>query len=369
MVSHTSIQATPERVFHERKPDTGIVRRLVRFLSYHTKVVRLFGFLVAGHFFVGNAQAQDLEFSQFESSDQYVNPAFAGTGGAGRLIANYRNQWPDMPNSYLSYRVSYDQPVGDINSGFGLYALKDDQGDGVLSGFQLGFQYMYQVKLGPVAALNFGMQLGLIQHRLNWDKLQFFDQIDPIYGFNDGAGLPNPTNEALPPSLSTSLFDIGVGAAIVTEKLFAGLSFGHLTQPAYGFFSTGATSLPMSVSIQAGGQIRQKKRRDPFIALPTVVWHGQGGANLLQVGSACSKNLVMGGLYLKSNLTNDAGVVVMAGLRTDWMMFTYSYDVASGALSGESGGAHEVGLIFRLDDAGRATKGKYYDLVTRPGIF
>jgi hypothetical protein len=59
----------------------------------------------------------------------------------------------------------------------------------------------------------------------------------------------------------------------------------------------------------------------------------------------------------------------MAGFRKDWLLFTYSYDLTLGGLAGETGGAHEVGLIFRLDDAGKNAKGKHYNVLPRPTVF
>ncbi len=354
---------------HQRTQKGHIALIPLRSVQNYAKNLACLWFMICGHFFVENVHAQDVQFTQLDASDNYLNPAFAGSGGAGRLTANFRSQWPDMPQTYMSYRLNYDQPIGDASSGFGLYMIKDDLGDGVLSGFQLGFQYMYQVKLTSTAALNFGMQVGMQQQRLNWDRLQLFDQIDPVFGFNNAAGLPNPTNEPLPPSLSRTQLDLGTGVAIVTEKVFTGLSFHHLNTPVAGFYSYDTVAVPMGISFQAGVQIKQKKKRDPFIAVPFITWYGQGGANQLQIGSTFAKSLVMGGLYLKNNLSGMSNVSIMAGFRKDWLVFTYSYDATLGGLSGETGGAHEVGLIFRLEDAGKAAKGKYYNVLMRPSIF
>lgn len=47
-----------------------------------------------------DANAQDPEFTQFYAAPVYTNPAMAGTGscnGGGRVVLNYRNQWPSLP--------------------------------------------------------------------------------------------------------------------------------------------------------------------------------------------------------------------------------------------------------------------------------
>ncbi|HPE98579.1 MAG: PorP/SprF family type IX secretion system membrane protein [Chitinophagales bacterium] len=338
--------------------------------SFEPKVLSLLWFLALGHFSATFVQAQDLRFTQWHASDMVLNPAFAGAGAGGRFTANFRSQWPDMPQTYLSYRICYDQPISDVNSGFGIYMLQDDLGDQVLKNLNLGFQYMYQAKVSSSAAFNFGAQIGMVQRKLNWNQLQFYDQINPVYGFNNAQGIPNPTNEPQPADLSTTVLDLGLGAAFVTEKAYTGISFLHVNQPPNTFYDYEEDRLPMAISWQGGLFLKQKHRkRDPFMAEPTVQLISQGGFSQLQLGSYFAKSFVMGGFFLKNNFSGMSDVSILAGLKKDWILFTYSYDVTVGGLSGETGGSHEVGLIFRLDQAGKHSKGKYYSVLPRPSVF
>ena len=59
---------------------------------------------------VFRGMAQDPHFSQYYAAPTYLNPAFAGTGADHRFIANYRNQWPDISNGFITYAFSYDLP-------------------------------------------------------------------------------------------------------------------------------------------------------------------------------------------------------------------------------------------------------------------
>ena len=86
------------------------------FVSNYMKMKRalrtiLFGFIFGG---TVNLFAQDPELTQFYAAPVYTNPALAGSavcqsGAAGRLAINYRNQWPNLPGTFRSYCVSWDQ--------------------------------------------------------------------------------------------------------------------------------------------------------------------------------------------------------------------------------------------------------------------
>ncbi|WP_417266065.1 type IX secretion system membrane protein PorP/SprF, partial [Brumimicrobium sp.] len=49
------------------------------------------------------AYAQDPQFSQFYANPIYLNPAFAGSHGCPRFAVNYRNQWPALSGTFVTY--------------------------------------------------------------------------------------------------------------------------------------------------------------------------------------------------------------------------------------------------------------------------
>ena len=59
--------------------------------------------------------SQDLEFTQFYANPLYLNPAFAGSHGCPRVSMNYRDQWPGLSGSYVSYSACYDQYISSIS--------------------------------------------------------------------------------------------------------------------------------------------------------------------------------------------------------------------------------------------------------------
>ena len=77
-----------------------------------------------------SGKAQDPQFSQFYANPLYLNPALAGATECARINLNYRNQWPSLTKAFITYSMTYDQNLSSINSGFGLIAMNDRQGDG-----------------------------------------------------------------------------------------------------------------------------------------------------------------------------------------------------------------------------------------------
>lgn len=302
--------------------------------------------------------AQDLRFTQIHASETFLNPAFTGSSTDARFILNFRDQWPNMPQTYVSYRACFEDYIAAIRSGIGVYAFQDNQGDNTYTTTNFGFQYMYQARLGESLALNIGMQFNFAQINLNWTKLQFYDQIDLLYGFNDIFGNPNPSSEPLPPALNNDYFDIGSGALLVGRHFYIGFSAFHLTEPTMSFYGNNASQLPVSFSGQAGLQVLNEKKRNPLVFNPVAVYTFQAGFQQIEAGAYLKKNLLITGLFFKHNTQNLSDIALCAGITKDFFSFAYSYDIAVGDLAGFSGGAHEVSMIFTLPESKSGTARK-----------
>ena len=87
------------------------------------------------------SKAQDAHFSQFYANPLYLNPALAGAENCPRLTLNYRNQWPGLGQTYVTYSVGYDQFVSAIHGGIGFHLLHDNQAKGAFSTSQVNAMY------------------------------------------------------------------------------------------------------------------------------------------------------------------------------------------------------------------------------------
>ena len=128
-------------------------------------------------------KAQDAEFSQFYANPLYLNPALAGAQICPRAVVNYRNQWPGLAKSFVTYSASYDQYINKLHGGIGVLVNLDNAGDGILKTTQASLMYAYSLQAAENLYINMAIQGTFLQKSLNWDLLQFGDQIDPQQGF------------------------------------------------------------------------------------------------------------------------------------------------------------------------------------------
>src|SRR5579862_3074090 len=100
------------------------------------------------------AKGQDPAFSQFFASPLTLNPALTGKfNGSVRVAGNYRNQWPQINNAYITSTVSVDGNIltnritnGDA-WGVGLMAMTDKTADGILTSNYVAISTSYQKAL------------------------------------------------------------------------------------------------------------------------------------------------------------------------------------------------------------------------------
>ncbi|MCK5840480.1 MAG: PorP/SprF family type IX secretion system membrane protein, partial [Bacteroidales bacterium] len=178
-----------------------------------------------------NLFGQDPSFSQFYANPMYLNPAFAGSTYCGRLILNFRDQWPSISNGYVTYSASYDQSLEKISSGYGIMFMGDRQGDGALSTMMISGLYSYKLKVTESLNVDFGVQATYNQMKMDWDKFVFGDMIDPN---NGSSTLPTHENSA---NWNTSInyIDFSFGfLAGYEDKLFGGVAVQHINEPDNG---------------------------------------------------------------------------------------------------------------------------------------
>ena len=109
---------------------------------------------------------QDPTFSQFYSNRLYLNPAFAGTAKCPRLTLNYRNQWPGIDNSFITYAASFDQQIDAIKGGLGVQVMSDREGEGVLSTTSAALMYSYQFSINRNFSIRAGFQGTFVLRKL-----------------------------------------------------------------------------------------------------------------------------------------------------------------------------------------------------------
>ena len=97
--------------------------------------------------FVKGTFSQEVHFSQFFAAPLYLSPSLAGSTEGSRVAFNFRDQWPKIPNTFISTAFSIDHNFRNMNSGLGLLVFADQAGDGNLGLINAGLIYSYDISI------------------------------------------------------------------------------------------------------------------------------------------------------------------------------------------------------------------------------
>lgn len=282
------------------------------------------------------AFAQDPAFSQFYANPLYLNPALAGSAQCPRVILNYRNQWPGIPATYVTYSASYDQYVDGLHGGIGLQAYHDRAGTGIINTNHVSGMYAYQTAIDKNISIKAAFQATYYQRSIDWSQLTFGDQIHRRYGFiYQTAETPIQEN--------VNKLDFSTGFLIFTQRLYAGASVHHLTQPDESFFAGSESRLPRKFTGHAGALIPMNREREEEGSIsPNIIYERQGEFDHLNLGLYVNRGPITGGVWYR---WGDA-LIFLVGLYTPQFRFGYSYDVTVSRLGTQTLGSHEISVTM-----------------------
>jgi type IX secretion system PorP/SprF family membrane protein len=290
--------------------------------------------------------AQDASFSQYYGNPLYLNPAMAGMKICPRITLNYRNQWPSIPGTFVTYAASYDQYIEPVSGGIGIHVMSENMGDGAMHINSAGGLYSYRLELSRFLTLNAGFQATYTQFGLNWDKFIFEDQIL--------SGAP-VSREAKPQHLTVSLIDFSSGILFgYDQRIYGGVAVHHMNQPRIRFYDDSKNSqLDMKITVHAGalfglqGNSRRIDVEDLSIS-PNIMYQRQGTFNQLNYGLYLNMYpFVFGGWY-RHDIQNPDAVIALIGFQQPSFKIGYSYDYTVSGLTNATGGAHEVSFTWQL---------------------
>jgi len=302
--------------------------------------------------FSKDGQAQDPEFSQFYANPLYLNPAFAGAVICPRAVVNYRNQWPGLSKSYVTYNASYDQYINKIHGGIGVLLNVDNAGEGILKTTQASLIYAFSLRAAENLYINMAIEGTFYQKSLNWDLLQFGDQIDPQQGF------VLPTLET-PPNNSSVIFpDFSAGIVFGWKGiLHGGFAVNHLTEPNMAFYTQNQNKLPMkitghvgvNINLEGGGIGFAEDNEPKFYIAPNLLYQQQGDFHQLNAGVYIIRLPIVIGTWFRHNFENADAIIVLVGINYKNIRIGYSYDITLSKLKSNTGGAHEVSLAWQFN--------------------
>ncbi|MGC9343401.1 MAG: PorP/SprF family type IX secretion system membrane protein [Bacteroidales bacterium] len=291
--------------------------------------------------------SQDVQFTQFYASKLYLAPSFAGAIQQDRIALSYRNQWPAIPGTFISYTFAYDHYFSNFNSGVGFLLFRDVAGSGSLSTTNFGIQYSYDFQINNYWHIRPGAHFYFSQTGLDFDKLIWNDQILP--------GGTGQTSIEQPPLESKADIDFASSILVYSEKHWLGFTVDHLLKPRNSLYDT-EQFVPLKVSVFGGTQvIRRGKLLNPVDETLSLafLFKSQAGINQLDLGLYWYKEPLVFGLWYRgipivNNEKVGDAISFLTGYKIENFSFGYSYDFTISKLLSSTGGSHEVSLIYEF---------------------
>jgi type IX secretion system PorP/SprF family membrane protein len=316
------------------------------------------------------SEAQDPSFSQSYNNPIYMNPALTGANKGMRIFLNDMRQWTRVPGNFNTATVSADVAEECSSVGLGVTALHDERGEGFLTTNSFGMTASWS---RPIVSrkLDFAFGLGgnFVQKSLDWSKLEFSDQFDPVLG--------KITNvNAQPQNTGRGFADINAGVSFkylvdlksgFTMLNNFGFAVHHINRPNEGLID--ASRLPALFTLHAGSLIPIGKhwtQKGEFV-FPYFVYNWQELFNPsykiqreIVAGCYIFKNSILYGFHYRDGyLPFSAGNTNQLGLSVGYQIpfrntshafqLTYSYMFPMDGVSYSVTGTHEICLLIMFD--------------------
>ena len=287
------------------------------------KILALGMFLV---FIVAGASAQfDVSMSQYMHNRYAINKAFAGSREALSLFGSFRKKWAGVNGSPSGQYFSGHTPLKNDKVALGLSLFNQQYAVSQHTGFALS--YTYRIKTNDHTWLGFSLSGGGDFTSADWNDVFLIDGNDEAFAANETSF--NPI--------------IGFGAAMYSDKFFAGISI-----PSFFVQSEYADSLNFDMgkinyiatagyAFDAGGRwmvqpsfmARYDGLMSEFIAdiNTTVVYNSQ--------------------IWIGVSYRTNNEMVALAGYQiTPQLRFAYSYNYTMSEIGSYNSGTHEISIQY-----------------------
>lgn len=302
-------------------------------------------------------RSQDAHYNTVDQSLIYLNPSYAGSENCLRNQTNYRNQWPALSGTDLTYQTCFDSYIKEINGGIAFRASSEDQNRGALRRVGIELTYAQYFKLPNRITIVPSVQGSYVQSTLDKGRLNFGDVIDSRYGItwsNYGRIAPWGTFDL--PEARVDYINAGAALIVNYQKyLQLGASFANVLQP--NISHIGTYRLPIRTTIHARSEypIDMDSHADVSFVATFQNSYYNIRANLIAIGpygitcglgyGESNSYYVLPGMHTLYS-KNAKGYL---GFSTYRVRLLYSYDQNINASSINMAGSHEISLsiLFR----------------------
>ncbi len=283
------------------------------------------------------------QYSQYLFNPLYTNPAYAGYRESIYAHLFYHNQWMGKGTpQYVSFAID-----GSIAKGVNLGLSFSDERMGALALNNVTAAYAYRIQTSKLSDLSFGLALGVAHYGVNHDKLDPFEENDPL--------LQNLSNKWKP------LIDVGMYYG--SDRFYGGVALRNITNyEKLGTYDVDGylVPLPQWYSVLTLGVFLPVTDKVEF--RPSIMWQEDfAGPSFLDITAAM---LFLDRFWIGVSFRTDQhfwkdeapgninelySIALMGEVFiTDNLTVSYAYDLGLNTLSAAYFGGHEVSVGYYL---------------------
>ncbi len=320
-------------------------------------------FLFLSFILINPVFGQDFSYSQFYNNPMYLNPAYTGLDRGMKIAFNQRKQWTHIQPSFLNTSVSVGAQVLNLGGGIGLTYSRDEEGAGNLISNQWGFLYSYKVILFPkMLEMQMGSQVDLVTKKIEWSKLEFSDQFNPVDGkIYSSAAIPPISHKKRYADFNSGIIIRGILPIFSKDiKYTLGSAIHHMTEPDESLLNQ-EKILPRKKTIHVLLLIPFKNfytKSNTFVS-PMFFYSKQNNFSTTNIGVQIQKNKLFFGCWYRNqtpefSLKNSDALIFSGGAEFSTnnhykLQVFLSFDHTISALKLYTGSTPEISLIYQQD--------------------
>ena len=284
----------------------------------------------------------DPQIGQYMFMRSVYNPAAVGEGDLMRVYGSHRMQFTGIMDAPMTTNFSFSSPfvIGKTSHAAGVRFMNDRFG--LFSNQSFYAEYAYRIKLGK-GYLSVGADLGFINLSFAVDSVNLKDVADLV---KDHA-YHNATDNAIPEAsgqngVSGMGFDLGVGVYYSTPTWWAGVSYGHVTQPRLQW--SDKAEVEVRGTFYAAGGYNWRLRDKKWVLMPSAMLQidfAGWDVNLTMLAQLNNRYRFGLGYRIAGSVNVLLGMDIINGLQVG-----YTYELPANGLIRESYGSHELYLAY-----------------------
>ncbi len=314
-----------------------------------------------------NLISQDAQFSQYYAAKFNIAPSFAGSTDGGRITSIFRDQWPMLKGTYVTYGFALDHSISKLNGGLGIFALQDYSNGGALVVTNIGVQYSYALKLNHSWQFRPGLQFSSIRKKLDLNNFVFNSQLSLDGTINNR--FVNIESDDI------RMYETAVSVLFNSNIAWFGVNVDHIPLSKRSFSDESDVT---SVKFVSFGGVRLKtvqgrllNDKDYFYF--SYLFKYQYNFRQLDIGAYWSNGSMVLGLWYRGlpfikntfGKFNNTALIFKAGMEFKNYSIGYSFDYSLSKIGVFTGGAHEISMVF-LFNQGKGSEKKKYKMVPSP---